>query len=114
MSVNNTVRRARCDCDGRRVAAGEELLDLGEDPIGIGHPRCVVLAVDLEQPRTGNVIGKVAAELHRDSQDPPGHEATRVGTPIVGRIGRTSIENPASSVARAIPGLALMRSNIPS
>ena len=33
---------------------------------------------------------------------------------IVGRIGRTSIRNSASTVARAIPGLALMRSNIPS
>ena len=33
---------------------------------------------------------------------------------IVGRIGRTSIRNADSSVARAIPGLALMRSNIPS
>ena len=39
---------------------------------------------------------------------------TRVGTVIVGRIGRTSIRNAASSVARAIPGLAHIRSNIPS
>ena len=39
---------------------------------------------------------------------------TRVGAVIVGRIGRTSIRNAASSVARAIPGLALMRSNIAS
>ena len=39
---------------------------------------------------------------------------TRVGTVIVGRIGRTSIRNAASSAARAIPGLALMRSNIAS
>jgi len=37
-----------------------------------------------------------------------------VGTVIVGRIGRMSIWNAASSVARAIPGLALMRSNMPS
>src|SRR6476646_4109621 len=39
---------------------------------------------------------------------------TRVGTLIVGRIDRTSIRNIASSVARAIPGLALMRSNVPN
>ena len=39
---------------------------------------------------------------------------TRVGAVIVGRIGRTSIRNAASIVARAIPGLALMRSNIAS
>ena len=39
---------------------------------------------------------------------------TSVGALIVGRIGRTSIWNAASSVARAIPGLALMRSNIAS
>jgi hypothetical protein len=39
---------------------------------------------------------------------------TRVGTVIVGRIGRTSIRNAASSDARAIPGLAHMRSNMAS
>ena len=39
---------------------------------------------------------------------------TRVGAVIVGKIGRTSIRNAASSDARAIPGLALMRSNIAS
>ena len=33
---------------------------------------------------------------------------------IVGRIGRTSVRNAASNDARAIPGLALMRSNIAS
>ena len=38
----------------------------------------------------------------------------RRGGNHVGRIGRTSIRNPASNVALAIPGLALMRSNIPS
>ena len=37
-----------------------------------------------------------------------------IGAASVGRIGRTSIRNAASSVARAIPGLALIRSNIPS
>ena len=35
-------------------------------------------------------------------------------TVIVGRIGRTSIRNNASSDARAIPGLAHIRSNIAS
>ena len=33
---------------------------------------------------------------------------------IVGRIGRTSIRNAVSNDARAIPGLAHMRSNIAS
>jgi hypothetical protein len=37
-----------------------------------------------------------------------------VGTVIVGRIGRTSIRNIASNDARAIPGLAHIRSNIAS
>lgn len=39
---------------------------------------------------------------------------TRVGTVSVGRIGRTSIWNSDSIVARTIPGLALMRSNVAS
>ncbi len=39
---------------------------------------------------------------------------TSVGAVIVGRIGRTSIRMFASTVARAIPGLALMRSNMAS
>ena len=39
---------------------------------------------------------------------------TKVGTVIVGRIGRKFIRKTASSVARAIPGLALIRSNMPS
>src|SRR6476619_1575940 len=39
---------------------------------------------------------------------------TRLGAVIVGRIGRTSIRNAASIVARAIPGLVHTRSNIAS
>src|SRR5271155_847145 len=39
---------------------------------------------------------------------------TRVGAVTVGRIDRTSVRNTASSAARAIPGLALMRSTIAS
>jgi hypothetical protein len=39
---------------------------------------------------------------------------TRVGEVIVGRIGRTSIRKADSTVARSIPGLALMRSNVAS
>ena len=39
---------------------------------------------------------------------------TRVGAVIVGRIGRTSNRNAASIAARAIPGLAHMRSNMAS
>ena len=39
---------------------------------------------------------------------------TRVGALIVGRIGRTSIRNAVSNDARAIPGLAHMRSSMAS
>ena len=39
---------------------------------------------------------------------------TRVGTLIVGRMARTSARNAASSATRAMPGLALMRSTMPS
>jgi hypothetical protein len=39
---------------------------------------------------------------------------TSVGAVIVERIGRTSIRNIASSVAQAIPGLALIRSIVTS
>ena len=37
---------------------------------------------------------------------------TKVGAVIVGRTGRTSIRKPVSNEARAIPGLAHMRSNV--
>src|ERR1700751_4541793 len=47
------------------MAAGEELLDLGQDRVGLREPGRVVRAVDLEVPRTGDVVGEVAAELHR-------------------------------------------------
>ena len=95
------------------MAAGEELLDLGQDPVGLGEPGRVVRAVDLEVPRAGDVVGEVPAALHRNDGSSRAW-MTRVGTVIVGRIGRTSIRNVASSVARAIPGLAHIRSNIPS
>ena len=48
------------------MAAGEELLDLGQDRVGIGEPGRVVRAVDLEVPRAGDVVGKIAAQLHRN------------------------------------------------
>ena len=95
------------------MAAGEELLDLGQDPVGLGEPGRVVRAVDLEVPRAGDVVGEVPAALHRNDGSSRAW-MTRVGAVIVGRIGRTSIRNAASSVARAIPGLAHMRSNIAS
>ena len=49
-----------------RMAAGEELLDPGQDLVGLGEPGRVVHAVDLEVPRPGNVVGEVAARLHRN------------------------------------------------
>ena len=96
----------------RGMAAGEELLDPGRDPVGIGEPGRVVGAVDLQQPRARDVVGEVPAALHRNGV--PARMDDQVGAVIVGRIGRTSIRNAASAVARAIPGLALMRSNIAS
>jgi hypothetical protein len=48
------------------MAAGEELLDPGRDPVGLGEPGRVVRAVDLEPPRAGNVVGEVPAALHRN------------------------------------------------
>ena len=95
------------------MAAGEELLDLGQDLVGIGEPGRVVAAVDLEQPRTGDVVDDVPAAPAPESTSSRAW-MTRVGALIVGRIGRTSIRNIASSAARAIPGLALMRSTIAS
>jgi hypothetical protein len=49
------------------VTAGEEFLDFGQNPVGIGHPWCVVRAVDLEHPRAGNVVGEVPTRLHRNA-----------------------------------------------
>ncbi len=48
------------------MAAGEEILDLGEDRVGIGEIGRVVRAVDLEVPRARDVVGKIAALLHRN------------------------------------------------
>ena len=47
------------------MAAGEKLLDHGQDPVGIGEPG-VVPALDFEQPRTGDVVGEVPAALYRN------------------------------------------------
>ena len=48
------------------MAAGEELLDLGQDLVGIGEPGQVVRAVDLEVPRARDVVGEIPATLHRN------------------------------------------------
>ena len=48
------------------MAAGEELLDPGQDRVGIGEPGRVVRAVDLELPRARDVVGEVPAALHRN------------------------------------------------
>jgi hypothetical protein len=95
------------------MAAGKQLLNLGRDPVEIGEPGRVVRAIELNHARAGNVIGEIPARLHRNGGVISGMENS-VGTVIVGRIGLTSVRNPASSVARAIPELAHMRSNIPS
>jgi hypothetical protein len=61
----------QCSLRGRRVAAGEELLDRGEEPVGIGEPGHVVGTVNFEQPSPGDVVrytGPPAPERHR------GHE----------------------------------------
>ena len=65
MSVNNTVRRARCDCDGAAwLPVRNSSIPVGEQ-VGIAEPGRVILAVDLEQLRTGNVVGEVPSQLHR-------------------------------------------------
>ena len=97
-----TVRHGSC----------EELLYLGGDPVGIGEPGRVVHAVDLKQPRTRDMVGEVPAALHRNGvlagMDNEGwHGDRRQNRPHVIRIAD-------SSVARAIPGLAHMRSNMAS
>ena len=72
MSVNNTVRRARCDCDGaawlpvRNSSISVRILS------GSVNQGAVVRAVDLEVPRAGDVVGEVPAELHRN-EGPRGH-----------------------------------------
>ena len=70
------------------MAAGEELLDLGQDPVGIGEPGRVVAALDFEQPRTGDVVGEVPAALHRNDfvagmDDQGGHADRRQDRPHV-------------------------------
>ena len=47
-------------------AAGEELLDPGQDLVGLGEPGRGVHAVDLEPPRASDVVGEVATALHRN------------------------------------------------
>ena len=49
----------------RRMATGEELLDLGQDRVGLGEPRRMVCTVDLEKTCVRDVVGEVAAALHR-------------------------------------------------
>jgi len=51
----------------RGMAAGEKLLDSGQDPVGIGEPVGVVHAVDLQVSRARNVIGEVPSALHRNA-----------------------------------------------
>ena len=94
------------------MAAGEELLDLGQDRVGLGEPGRMVRAVDLEVPRAGNVVGEVPAVLHRSGSSRAW--MTRVGAEIVGRIARTSMRRFDSVVARNMPGLAHMRSTMAS
>ena len=94
------------------MAAGEELLDPGQDRVGIGEPGRVVAAVDLEVPRAGDVVGDVAAALYWHGvvagvDDEGGRGDRRQDRP-------RSIRNTDSIVARAMPGLALMRSNMAS
>ena len=48
------------------MAAGEELLDPGQDLVGLGEPGRVVRAVDLPIPRIRDVVGEVASALHRN------------------------------------------------
>ena len=112
MSVNNTVRRARCDC------AGAAWLPVRNSSIPVRILSGSVSQGAVVTPSTSSyrAPGMWSARYRPPCTGTRSSRAwmTRVGAVIVGRIGRTSIRNPASSVARAIPGLALIRSNIAS
>ncbi len=113
MSVNSTVRRARCDCDGAawlpvrnssipvRILSGSVNQGAWSTP-STSRYRAPGMWSARYRPHCTGTTGSSRAWM------------TRVGAVIVGRIGRTSIRNAASSDARAIPGLALMRSNMAS
>ena len=94
------------------MAAGEELLDLGHDRVGIVDPGRVVRAVDFEHPRAGDVVGEVPAALHRNGvlagMDDQGWHGER-------RQDRPNVDpKPRFECRPAIPGLAHMRSNMAS
>ena len=113
MSVNNTVRSARCDCDRAawlpvrnssiplRILSGSVKKGAWSTPSTSRYCALGMWSARYRPPCTGTA-GSSRAWI------------TRVGAVSVGRIGRTSIRNAASNDARAIPGLALMRSHIPS
>ena len=72
----------------------------------------MVRAVDFEQPRAGDVVGEVPAALHRNGvlagmDDEGGRGDRRQDRPNVDPQRRFECR-------RAIPGLALMRSNMAS
>lgn len=87
------------------MAAGEELLDLGQDPVRIAEPGQVVGAVDLEVPRARDVVGEVPTALHRNDvvagvDDQGGHGDRRQDRPDVDPEPRFEIR-PHHSRARA-------------
>ncbi len=112
MSVNNTVRRARRDGDGAawlpvrnssnsvRSLSGSASQGTWSSPSTSSNRAPGMWSAIYRPSWTGMISSR--------------EWTTRVGVVIVGRMGRTSVRNTASSVARAIPGLALMRSTIPS
>jgi hypothetical protein len=51
---------------GDRAVSGEELLDVVADLVGISHPGPVVIAVEVDEPRVGDVLRHVAATAGRD------------------------------------------------
>ena len=89
MSVNSTVRRARRD------GAGAAWLPVRNSSIpvrilsGSVNQGACVRAVDLEVPRAGDVVGEVAAGLHRNDgvvagmDDQGGHGDRRQDRPHV-------------------------------
>ena len=113
MSVNCTVRRARCDCADAawlpvrnssisvRILSGSDKKGAWSTP-STSRYRAPGMWSARYRPNCTGTAGSSRAWM------------TRVGAVSVGRIGRTSIRNAASNDARAIPGLALIRSNIPS
>ena len=88
MSVNSTVRSARCDCGGARWLPVRNSSMALRILSGSVIPRRMVASLDLQHLRARNVIGEVVAELHRHRVVPCVNH--RVGAVMLDSNGRIS------------------------